>query len=66
MHRTSSIYAIYDPAYQARAKDALTNIWREVHAAADKWDADHLRTKTGNNASIVVQRGPQRARISVD
>ena len=54
MRRTSAVYAHYDPKYLAQAKAALTTFWDEVMASADKWGADHLRTKQGNKRNIVV------------
>jgi integrase len=53
---TTAIYAKYDPAYLGKAKRALTKIWNEVMAAADKWAAAHMRSKVGNGATTVVRR----------
>jgi integrase len=42
---TSSHYLHYDPHNCPQAKRALTKFFRSVMVEADKWDADHLRTK---------------------
>ena len=54
----SVIYAHYDPQYLADAKAAIDSHWLEVMVEAQKWLADHLRTKTGNNRTIVLPKPP--------
>lgn len=61
MNRTTEVYAKYDPAYLKEAKAALTTIFEEVSEHANRWRADHLRTKVGNNGVIVVARDGRNA-----
>lgn len=56
MHRTTEVYAKYDPAYLAIARRVLTTIFMEVLRARRQWLADHRRTKVGNRAVEVVAR----------
>ncbi|MEN2749306.1 tyrosine-type recombinase/integrase [Sphingomonas sp. T9W2] len=56
MHRTTEVYAKYDPAYLREAKAALTTIFCEVADHAAKWCADHSRTKRGRGQIIVVAK----------
>lgn len=56
MNRTTEVYAKYDPSYLREAKAALTTIFTQVQQHADSWRADHLRTKLGNRAIIVIAR----------
>jgi hypothetical protein len=56
MHRTTEVYAKYDPAYLREAKAALTTIFETVQRHAKTWLADHSRTKVGNGRVIVVAR----------
>lgn len=44
LHRTTQIYAKYDPAFLAEAVKALTMIWRQVSAESRRFGADHLLT----------------------
>ena len=61
MNRTTEVYAKYDPAYLREAKAALTTIFYEVQKHAEKWAADHRRTKVGNGPVIVIARDDQKA-----
>lgn len=56
MSRITEVYAKYDPAYLREAKAALTTIYERVAEHAEKWRADHRRTKVGNGRVIVVAR----------
>jgi hypothetical protein len=64
LRRTSSIYAKYDPAYLAESKAVLTTLWNDVQAESERWTADHLRTKIGNNRRFVVDKKTQEAQFS--
>lgn len=55
-HRTTAVYAKYDPSYLREAAESLSTIWAEVMVAADRWTADHLRTKIGNEPVSVIDR----------
>lgn len=63
LNRTTAVYAKYDPDYLDKAKSALSMIWQDAMASADKWDAVHLRSKKGNDATIVVDKKPEKAQI---
>ncbi|MDF0490495.1 integrase [Sphingomonas sp. H39-1-10] len=56
MHKTSGIYAKYDPTYLAKAKQALTEIWNEVMAEADRWDSAYERVRGPHGRQIVAER----------
>lgn len=56
MHRTTEVYAKYDPAYLAEARRVLTTIFTEVLRHRRLWLADHQRTKVGNGLVEVVAR----------
>lgn len=56
MHRTTEVYAKYDPAYMADARRVLTSIFQEVLRYRRLWLADHLRTKVGNGLVEVVAK----------
>lgn len=55
---TSQHYLHYDPRNCPQAKRALTKFFKAVVAEADKWNADHLRTKPEYKKpiSIVARR----------
>ncbi len=59
MHRTTEVYAKYDPAYLREAKAVLTTIFLEVQDHAKTWCADHSRTKQGRGRIIVVATNKQ-------
>jgi integrase len=54
LKKTTAVYAKYDPAYLKRTRVALSKIFREVSAAAQKWTASHSLSKVGNNRRLVV------------
>jgi len=56
MHRTTEVYAKYDPAHLREARAALTIIFEAVQRHAAAWSADHMRTKTGNGRVEVAPR----------
>ncbi len=56
MHRTTEVYAKYDPAYLADARRVLTTVFMEVLRARRQWLADHRRTKVGNGRVEVLAR----------
>lgn len=56
LKKTSAVYAKYDPDYLAAARGVLSTLFREVMAAADVWDAGHLRAKMGNRETVVLRR----------
>lgn len=56
MHKTSGIYAKYDPTHLAKAKRALTEIWHEVMTAAGNWDLQFERARGPNGRLIVMER----------
>lgn len=55
-NRTTAVYAKYDPARLALAKQGLTLIWQRVWAEAFVWLSDHSRTTSPKGAIIVVER----------
>lgn len=55
-HRTTGVYAKYDPEYLRVAMEKLADLFSEVSAAADRWIADHMRTKEGNGPVVVEKR----------
>lgn len=61
MHRTTEVYAKYDPAYLAETRRVLTTIFREVLHHRRVWLADHLRTKVGNGLVMVLARNDTKA-----
>jgi len=61
LKRTTAVYAKYDPDYLARAQVVLSRLFSEVMAAADLWDAGHLRAKMGNREVRVLRRGTPEA-----
>ncbi len=61
MHRTTEVYAKYDPAYLGETRRVLTTIFREVLHHRRRWHADHLRTKVGNGLVKVVARNEAKA-----
>lgn len=64
LKKTSAVYAKYDPDYLANAREALSTLFSEVQAAADLWDAGHMRAKLGNRATVVLRRdSPEAAAI---
>lgn len=56
MHRTTEVYAKYDPTYLADARRVLTTVFAEVLRYRRRWLADHLRTKVGNGRVKVVAK----------
>lgn len=44
LHRTTQVYAKYDPTRLRQAVRALTTIWRDVSREARRYSADHLLT----------------------
>lgn len=57
LKKTSGVYAKYDPDYLGAARDVLTKFFEEVMAAADQWDAGHLRATNPKGKAIVIKRG---------
>ena len=53
---TREHYLHYDPRNAPQAKRALTKFFKLVMAEADKWAADHLRTKPAYGQPILVER----------
>jgi integrase len=53
---TSKHYLHYDPRNALQAKRALTKVYRAVMAEADRWSADHLRTKPAYGQPITIAR----------
>jgi hypothetical protein len=53
---TSKHYLHYDPRNASQAKRALTKFFRAVMAEADRWSADHLRTKPAYKHPISIAR----------
>jgi hypothetical protein len=49
-------YAIYDPDYMGEIRDALSTIFREVMAEAYAFAAVQLLSKTGNDATVLLDR----------
>lgn len=64
MKRVSEVYAKYDPAYLANARDMLTTIYLEVQTHAEAWDADHLRTTPVRGKPITVDKRRNEAQSS--
>jgi integrase len=56
LKKTTGVYAKYDPDYLANAQGVLTTMFREVMAAANVWDAGHVRAKVGNGQTVVMRR----------
>jgi len=56
-------YAKYDPNHMAEAKAALSKVFRRVMAAAYQYSAVHRLSKTGNAATILVDRESGKAQI---
>ena len=56
MKGSTAVYAKYDPTYLAQAKAALSTIFRDVIAEADRWGAVHLLSRTGNGRVVVLDR----------
>lgn len=61
LKKTTRVYAKYDPDYLASAREVLTTLFNEVQAAADRWDAGHLRAKLGNRETVVLRRDSPKA-----
>lgn len=59
-NRVTAVYAKYDPNRLAAAKQALSALWQEVCAEANKWFADHYRTTTAKGEAIVVAKAEQK------
>ncbi len=57
-------YAKYDPNHMADAKAALSKIFRRVMTAAHQFSAVHSLSKTGNAATILVDRDSGKAQNS--
>lgn len=53
---TGKHYLHYDPRNAPQAKRALTKFFLAVEREADKWAADHLRTKPAYKQPIIVVR----------
>lgn len=53
---TKEHYLHYDPRNAPQAKRALTKFFKAITAEADKWTADHLRTKPAYKHPISVVR----------
>lgn len=49
-------YAKYDPNHMAEAKTALSIVFRRIMAAAHQFSAVHRLSKTGNSATILIDR----------
>ncbi len=64
MKKTTEVYAKYDPAYLANARDMLSTIFQEVQAHAEAWDADHLRTIPLRGKPITVDKRNKEAESS--
>lgn len=56
MRGTTALYAQYRPDYLASVRIALTTLFADVMAAADKWDAVHLRTTSKSGTIEIVKR----------
>lgn len=56
LHRTTRLYAKYDPAYLAEAKAALTSIWLAIRAEARRFGADHLLTSARDEKGRTLAR----------
>lgn len=55
---TREHYVHYDPTNAPQAKRALTRFFREIEREADRWAADHLRTKPVRGQPItLVEKG---------
>lgn len=54
-------YAIYDPDYMGEVRDALSTIFREVMAEAYRFAAVHMLSKTGNDATVLLDRITEKA-----
>ena len=54
--RITQVYAKYDPARLGAAKEALSAIWREVCAEANKWLTNHVRVTAAYKQPISIAR----------
>lgn len=54
--RITQVYAKYDPARLEATKEALSAIWQEVCAEANKWLTNHFRVSPVRGQSIEVAR----------
>jgi integrase len=54
--RITQVYAKYDPARLPHVKQALSAIWAEVCAEANKWFTNHFRVSATKNSRISVAR----------
>lgn len=53
---TGKHYLHYDPRNAPQAKRALTKFFKAIEREADKWVADHLRTKPAYKQPISIER----------
>ncbi|WP_066781887.1 tyrosine-type recombinase/integrase [Sphingomonas sp. CCH5-D11] len=60
LHRTSLLYAKYDPAYLSDVVRALTTIWRQVSGEARRFGADHLLSTGRNEQGRFLARSIQK------
>lgn len=58
-NRTTAVYAKYDPTRLAAAKQALTEVWQEVCAAANDWLTNHIRITEARGRPNCVVRKPK-------
>lgn len=54
--RITQVYAKYDPARLPHVKQALSAIWQEICAEANKWFANHFRVTPAYGQPISVAR----------
>jgi integrase len=54
--RITQVYAKYDPARLPHVKQALSEIWQEVCAAANEWLTNHFRVTAGYKQPISVAK----------
>jgi integrase len=57
--RITQVYAKYDPARLPHVKQALSAIWQEVCAEANKWLTNHFRVSPVRGTPISVVRKPE-------
>jgi integrase len=57
--RITQVYAKYDPARLPHVKQALSAIWAEVCAEANKWFTNHFRVTPTYGQPISVARKPE-------
>jgi len=63
---TAKHYLHYDPRNAAKSVKALTTFFTAVAREAEKWSADHLRTKPVRGKPISLAMNDENARISAE